>query len=273
MPTLGFGVFQVPDAAQCEQSVFDAITAGYRLIDTAASYMNEEAVGRAVRRSGVPRSELFITTKLWVQDAGYEKAKVAFEKQMKLLGLDYLDLYLIHQPYGDVYGSWRAMEELYNEGRIRAIGVCNFSDVRLADLAEFNEVVPAINQVEVHPFCQQNMLKKTMDEYKVQMEAWGPLAEGQREIFKDEILSSIGRKYGKTIAQVILRWHIQRGVVAIPKSVHRERIVENYSIWDFKLSEEDMSAIAAMDTNQSLYGDRFTSAAAVKMFKSRTIHE
>jgi len=273
MPTLGFGVFQVPDAAQCEQSVFDAITAGYRLIDTAASYRNEEAVGRAVRRSGVPRSELFITTKLWVQDAGYEKAKVAFEKQMKLLGLDYLDLYLIHQPYGDVYGSWRAMEELYNEGRIRAIGVCNFSDVRLADLAEFNEVVPAINQVEVHPFCQQNMLKKTMDEYKVQMEAWGPLAEGQREIFKNEILSSIGRKYGKTITQVILRWHVQRGVVAIPKSVHRERIIENYSIWDFKLSEEDMSAIAAMDTKQSLYGDAFTSAAAVKMFKSRTIHE
>ena len=273
MPTLGFGVFQVPDAAQCEQSVFDAITAGYRLIDTAASYRNEEAVGRAVRRSGVPRSELFITTKLWVQDAGYEKAKVAFEKQMKLLGLDYLDLYLIHQPYGDVYGSWRAMEELYNEGRIRAIGVCNFSDVRLADLAEFNEVVPAINQVEVHPFCQQNMLKKTMDEYKVQMEAWGPLAEGQREIFKNEVLASIGRKYGKTIAQVILRWHVQRGVVAIPKSVHRERIIENYSIWDFKLSEEDMSAIAAMDTKQSLYGDAFTSAAAVKMFKSRTIHE
>ena len=273
MPMLGFGVFQVPDAAQCEQSVYDAITAGYRLIDTAASYMNEEAVGRAVRRSNVPRKELFITTKLWVQDAGYEKAKVAFEKQMKLLGLDYLDLYLIHQPYGDVYGSWRAMEELCNEGRIRAIGVCNFSDVRLADLAEFNEVVPAINQVEVHPFCQQNMLKKTMDEYKVQMEAWGPLAEGQREIFKNKVLASIGRKYGKTIAQVILRWHIQRGVVAIPKSVHRERIVENYSIWDFKLSEEDMSAIAAMDTKQSLYGDAFTSAAAVKMFKSRTIHE
>jgi 2,5-diketo-D-gluconate reductase A len=273
MPTLGFGVFQVPDAAQCEQSVFDAITAGYRLIDTAASYMNEEAVGRAVKRSGVARKELFITTKLWVQDAGYEKTKTAFERQMKLLGLDYLDLYLIHQPYGDVYGSWRVMEELYKEGRIRAIGVCNFSDVRLVDLAEFNEVVPAINQVEVHPFCQQNTIKKTMDEYKVRMEAWGPLAEGQRDIFKNEVLSSIGRKYGKTIAQVILRWHVQRGVVAIPKSVHRERIVENYSIWDFKLSEEDMHAIAAMDTNQSLYGDTFTSAAAVKRFKSRRIHE
>jgi 2,5-diketo-D-gluconate reductase A len=273
MPMLGFGVFQVPDAAQCEQSVYDAITAGYRLIDTAASYMNEEAVGRAVRRSGVPRKELFITTKLWVQDAGYEKTKVSFERQMKLLGLDYLDLYLIHQPYGDVYGSWRAMEELYKEGRIRAIGVCNFSDVRLVDLAEFNEVVPAVNQVEVHPFCQQNTIKKTMDEYKVQMEAWGPLAEGQRDIFKNEVLSSIGRKYGKTIAQVILRWHVQRGVVAIPKSVLRERIIENYSIWDFKLSEEDMNAIAAMDTNQSLYDDTFTSAAAVKRFKSRTIHE
>jgi len=273
MPMLGFGVFQVPDAAQCEQSVFDAITAGYRLIDTAASYLNEEAVGRAVRRSNVPRRELFITTKLWVQDAGYEKTKAAFERQMKLLGLDYLDLYLIHQPYGDIYGSWRAMEELYKVGRIRAIGVCNFSDVRLVDLAEFNEVVPAINQVEVHPFCQQNTSKKIMAEYKVQMEAWGPLAEGQRDIFKNEVLSSIGRKYGKTIAQVILRWHVQRGVVAIPKSVHRERINENFSIWDFKLSEEDMSAIAAMDTNQSLYGDTFTSAAAVKMFKSRTIHE
>ncbi len=273
MPILGYGVFQVPDAAQCEQSVYDAITAGYRLIDTAASYMNEEAVGRAVRRSGVPRRELFITTKLWVQDAGYEKTKAAFERQMKLLGLDYLDLYLIHQPYGDVYGSWRAMEDLYREGRIRAIGVCNFSDARLVDLAEFNEVVPAINQVEVHPFCQQNIIKKIMDEYKVQMEAWGPLAEGQRDIFKNEVLSSIGHKYGKTIAQVILRWHVQRGVVAIPKSVHKERIVENYSIWDFKLSEEDMNAITAMDTSQSLYGDTFTNAAAVKMFKSRTIHE
>ena len=273
MPILGYGVFQVPDAAQCEQGVYDAITTGYRLIDTAASYMNEEAVGRGVRRSNVRRKELFITTKLWVQDAGYDKTKAAFEQQMKLLGLDYLDLYLIHQPYGDVYGSWRAMEELYKGGRIRAIGVCNFSDVRLADLAEFNEVVPAINQVEVHPFCQQNTLKKTMDEYKVQMEAWGPLAEGQRDVFKNEVLSSIGRKYRKTIAQVILRWHVQRGVVAIPKSVHKERIVENYSIWDFKLSEEDMNAIAAMDTNQSLYGDAFTSAAAVKMFRSRTIHE
>ena len=273
MPMLGFGVFQVPDAAQCEQSVFDAITAGYRLIDTAASYMNEEAVGRAVRRSGVARKELFITTKLWVQDTGYEKTKATFEKQMKLLGLDYLDLFLIHQPYGDVYGSWRAMEGLYKEGRIRAIGVCNFSDVRLVDLAEFNEVVPAINQVEVHPFCQQKTIKKIMDEYKVQMEAWGPLAEGQRDIFKNEVLSSIGRKYGKTIAQVILRWHVQRGVVAIPKSVHRERINENFSIWDFKLSEEDMNAIAAMDINQSLYGDAFTNAAAVKRFKSRTIHE
>ena len=273
MPMLGFGVFQVPDAAQCEQSVYDAITAGYRLIDTAASYMNEEAVGRAVKRSNVPRRDLFITTKLWVQDAGYEKTKASFERQIKLLGLDYLDLYLIHQPYGDIYGSWRAMEELYKEGRIRAIGVCNFSDVRLADLAEFNEVIPSVNQVEVHPFCQQNTLKKTMDEYKVQMEAWGPLAEGQRDIFKNVVLSSIGHKYRKTIAQVILRWHVQRGVVAIPKSVHRERIVENYSIWDFKLSDGDMNAIAAMDTNQSLYGDAFTSAAAVKRFKSRTIHE
>jgi 2,5-diketo-D-gluconate reductase A len=235
--------------------------------------MNEEAVGRAVRRSGVSRKKLFITTKVWVQDTGYDKTKTSFERQMKLLGLDYLDLYLIHQPYGDIYGSWRAMEELYKEGRIRAIGVCNFSDIRLADLAEFNEVVPAINQIEVHPFCQQNTIKKIMDEYKVQMEAWGPLAEGQRDIFKNDVLSSIGRKYGKTIAQVILRWHVQRGVVAIPKSVHRERIVENYSIWDFKLSEKDMNAIAAMDTNQSLYGDTFTSAAAVKRFKSRTIHE
>jgi len=273
MPMLGFGVFQVPGAAQCEQSVFDAIATGYRLIDTAASYMNEDAVGRAISRSGVSRKELFITTKVWVQDTGYDKTKISFERQMKLLNLDYLDLYLIHQPYGDIYGSWRAMEELYKEGRIRAIGVCNFSDVRLADLAEFNEVVPAINQVEVHPFCQQNPIKKTMDEYKIQMEAWGPLAEGQRDIFKNDVLSAIGRKYGKTTAQVILRWHVQRGVVAIPKSVHKERIIENYSIWDFRLSDEDMHAIAAMDTNQSLYGDAFTSAAAVKRFKSRTIHE
>jgi diketogulonate reductase-like aldo/keto reductase len=265
MPILGFGVFQVPDLAQCEQAVSDALEAGYRLIDTAAAYFNEEAVGSAIKKSGIPREELFITTKLWIQDAGYENAKKAFDVSLKKLGLDYLDLYLIHQPFNDYYGSWRAMEELYKEGKIRAIGVSNFYPDRLADLILNSEVVPAVNQVETHPFFQQKEAKKVMEEYGVQIESWGPFAEGQKNIFQNELLAGIGEKYGKTVAQVILRWHIQRGVVVIPKSVHKERIVENFNVWDFTLSDEDMAAIATMDIEKSEIINHFTADTAKRL--------
>jgi 2,5-diketo-D-gluconate reductase A len=253
MPLLGFGVFQIPDPAVCEQSVSHALEAGYRLFDTAASYMNEEAVGRALKASGVPRHELFVTTKLWIEDAGYERTKPALEESLKKLQLDYLDLYLIHQPLGDVYGSWRAMEELYRDGRVRAIGVANFPPDRLVDLILHNEVVPAVNQVETHPFCQQIDAAAVMKEEGVQMESWGPFAEGKNDLFHNEVLTSIGEKHGKSVAQVVLRWLIQRGVVAIPKSVHKERIIENFAIWDFELTPEDMGRIASLDTNCSLF--------------------
>lgn len=272
MPVLGFGVFQVPDPAQCEQAVSDALKAGYRLIDTAAAYMNEEAVGAAIKKSGIPREELFITTKLWVQDAGYENAKQAFDVSLKKLGLDYLDLYLIHQPFNDYYGSWRAMEELYKEGKIRAIGVSNFYQDRLVDLILNNEVVPAVNQVETHPFFQQKVAKKIMEEYGVQIESWGPFAEGHKNIFRNELLAGIGAKYGKSVAQVILRWHIQRGVVVIPKSVHKERIAENFNIWDFTLRDEDMAAIETMDIGESEIIDHFTADTA-KRLNGFKIHE
>lgn len=253
MPILGFGVFQIQDENECEQSVYDAIMAGYRLIDTAASYLNEEAVGRAIQRSGVPREELFITTKLWVQDAGYESTKNAFANSLKRLQLEYLDLYLIHQPYGDVYGSWRAMEELYRDGKIRAIGVSNFQMDRLVDLIIHNEVIPAVNQVETHVFNQQIESAKLMQENNVQIESWGPFAEGKNDMFQNEILVSIAEKYNKSVAQVILRWLTQRGVVAIPKSVRKERIIENFKIFDFELEQEDMEKIAALDTKESLF--------------------
>jgi 2,5-diketo-D-gluconate reductase A len=272
MPILGFGVYQVPDPAQCEQSVSDALEAGYRLIDTAAAYFNEEAVGAAIKKSGIPREELFITTKLWIQDAGYENAKKAFDVSLKKLGLDYLDLYLIHQPFNDYYGSWRAMEELYKEGRIRSIGASNFYPDRLVDLIQNNEVVPAVNQVETHPFFQQKVAKNVMEEYGVQIQSWGPFAEGQKNIFQNEILAGIGAKYGKSVAQVILRWHIQRGVVSIPKSVHKERIVENFNVWNFALSDEDMAAIATMDIGKSEIIDHFTADTA-KMLNGWKIHE
>jgi 2,5-diketo-D-gluconate reductase A len=253
MPVLGFGVYQIADANECEQSVYDAIMAGYRLIDTAASYLNEEAVGKAIKRSGVPRGDLFITTKLWVQDTGYESTKKAFAKSMKRLQLDYLDLYLIHQPYGDVYGSWRAMEELYRDDKVRAIGVSNFQMDRLVDLIIHNEVIPAVNQVETHPFCQQTENAEFMKENNVQIESWGPFAEGRNNMFQNEVLVSIAGKYNKSTAQVILRWLTQRGVVVIPKSVRKEKIIENFNIFDFELSQQDMESIASLDTKQSLF--------------------
>lgn len=255
MPILGFGVFQVRDAEECERSVYEAIQTGYCLIDTAASYLNEDAVGKAIKRSGVPRDELFVTTKLWIQDAGYERTKKAFEKSLGRLQLDTLDLYLIHQPFGDIYGSWRAMEELYREGRIRAIGVSNFQPDRIMDMIIHNEVVPAVNQIETHPFNQQIETQKFLQENNVQIESWGPFAEGKNNIFQNELLLSIAGKYKKTVAQVILRWLTQRGVVVIPKSVRKERIVENFNIFDFELSPEDMDAIRSLDTKVSSFFD------------------
>jgi len=255
MPILGFGVFQVRDAEVCERSVYEAIQTGYRLIDTAASYLNEDAVGKAIKRSGVTREELFVTTKLWIQDAGYERTKKAFEKSLHRLQLDTLDLYLIHQPFGDVYGSWRAMEELYREGRIRAIGVSNFQPDRIMDLIVHNEVVPAVNQIETHPFNQQIETQKFLQENNVQIESWGPFAEGKNNIFQNELLLSIAGKYRKTVAQVILRWLTQRGVVVIPKSVRKERIEENFNIFDFELSPEDMDAIISLDMKVSSFFD------------------
>lgn len=255
MPVLGFGVFQVTDPEECERSVYEALRCGYRLIDTAASYLNEESVGKALKRSNVPREELFVTTKLWIQDAGYESTKKAFERSLKKLQLEYLDLYLIHQPFGDIYGAWRAMEELYQQGKIRAIGVSNFQPDRIMDLILHNKVVPAVNQIETHPFNQQIETQKFLKENKVQIESWGPFAEGRNNIFKNELLSSIAGKYGKTIAQVILRWLTQRGVVVIPKSVRKERIVENFDIFDFDLSSEDMNAIVELDMKKSAFFD------------------
>lgn len=257
MPMEGFGVFQVPDPAECEQAVTDAISVGYRLIDTAAAYMNEEAVGAAIKKSGVPRGELFITTKLWVSDASYEGAKKAFETSLNKLGLEYLDLYLLHQPMGDYYGAYRAMEELYKEGVIRAIGVCNFYPHVLTDFCETVEVIPAVNQVELHPFFQQENALAIMKEYEVTPEAWGPFAEGKHGIFTNPVLTEIGKKYGKTAAQVVLRWNVQRGVVVIPKSVHKDRMQQNFDIWDFKLTDEEMALIAPLDLGHSEIVDHF----------------
>ena len=271
MPLEGFGVFQVPDAAQCEQAVSDALEAGYRLIDTAAAYMNEEAVGNAIRTSDIPRKDLFITTKLWVQDADYESAKKAFETSLNKLGLEYLDLYLIHQPFHDYYGAWRAMEELYKEGRIRAIGVSNFYPDRLVDLCVNAEIIPAVNQVECHPFFQQKDALKVMKEYGVQPEAWGPFAEGKNNFFQNPILAEIAAKYGKSVAQVALRCNVQRGVVVIPKSVHKERIQENFNIWDFELSDKDMETISDMDIGHSEIINHFTADTA-KWLNGLKIH-
>ena len=253
MPVLGFGVYQITDPAECEQAVYDALMAGYRLIDTAAAYKNEEAVGKAVIKSGIPRDELFITTKLWIQDAGYDSTKRAFEESLKRLQTDYLDLYLIHQPFGDIYSSWRAMEDLYNEGKIRAIGVSNFLPDRLLDLILHNKITPAVNQVETHPFLQQIENAEFMKENNVQIESWAPFAEGKNNIFQNEILLSIAGKYNKSVAQIILRWLTQRDIVVIPKSVRKERIIENFDIFDFELSKEDMEKIATLNTDQSSF--------------------
>lgn len=254
MPILGFGVFQIPDN-ETEKAVLDAIETGYRLIDTAASYRNEKAVGNAIKKSGIPREDLFITTKLWVQDAGYEKTKAAFQKSLDLLQLDYLDLYLIHQPFGDVYGSWKAMQELYNVGKIKAIGVANFQPDRVIDLTVNSGFTPAVNQIETHPFHQQLETQNFLQDNNIQIQSWGPFAEGKNNIFQNEVLASIGAKYNKSIAQVILRWLTQRGVVAIPKSVRKERMVENFNIFDFELTSADMEMIKSLDTKTSQFFD------------------
>jgi len=272
MPILGFGVFQVRDLAECERSVADAIETGYRLIDTAQSYGNEEAVGKAIKSSGVKREELFITTKLWIQSNGYERTKKAFENSLKKLQLDYLDLYLIHQPFGDVYGEWKAMQELYKEGKARAIGVSNFHPDRLIDLIIHNDVIPAVNQIETHPFHQQIETQKFLQENNVQIESWGPFAEGKNNLFQNELLASIGKKYNKTIAQVVIRWLTQRGVVAIPKSVRKERMEENFNIFDFELSNDDMEAIKTLDTNASLFFDH-RDPAMVKWLGERKLND
>lgn len=272
MPLEGFGVFQVPDPAQCEQAVLDAIESGYRLIDTAAAYMNEKAVGEAIKKCGVPREELFITTKLWVQDVTYEGAKKAIQTSLDNLGLDYLDLYLIHQPLKDYVGAYRAMEEAYKEGKLKAIGVCNFYPARLADLCETVEVIPAVNQVELHPFFQQENALAVMKEYGVVPEAWGPFAEGNHGIFTHPVLTKIGDKYGKSAAQVALRWNVQRGVVVIPKSVHKDRMEQNMNIWDFNLTDEDMAEIAKLDLGHSEIVNH-DDPGFIKMLHTMKIHD
>lgn len=255
MPLKGLGVFQVTDENVCEQTVLQALNIGYRMIDTAACYGNEAAVGSAIAKSGIDRKDIFLVSKVWIQDAGYEKTKKSFFKTLENLKTDYLDLYLIHMPYGDYHGSWRAMEELYREGKIKAIGVCNFLEDRLVDLILSHEIVPAVNQMETHPFCQQKKLREVMNKYDIKLMAWAPFAEGRDNIFQSEVLSAIGAKYGKTTAQVILRWLMQSDIIAIPKSVHENRLRENFAIDDFVLHDDDMKRIENMDRKKSLILD------------------
>lgn len=271
MPLLGFGVYQIPEAEECTRVVSDAIGAGYRLIDTAAAYFNEGAVGRGIRVSGVPRDQLFIATKLWVQDAGYDAARASFERQLGLLGLDYLDLYLIHQPLGDYWGSWRAMEELLAEGRVRAIGVCNFSEGRLQDLCLGARVAPMVNQVEVHPFCQRPELLALQRELGVTGESWGPFAEGKNGLFTNPVLMEIGEAHGKTAAQVALRWNLQQGQVVLAKSTHRERMLQNLDVLDFELSEDEMGRIRALDLGRSSFAGH-ADPATVRMRWALRVH-
>lgn len=253
MPILGFGVYQIQDYDECKKAVLNAIETGYRLIDTAASYKNEKAVGDAIKESGINRKELFITTKLWIQKNGYEDTKKAFNNSLEKLQLDYLDLYLIHQPFGDYYGEWRCMEELYKNGKIKAIGVCNFFADRLVDLIMHNEIVPAVNQVEVNPFYQKSDYQTIMNEYNVQMQSWAPFAEGRNNMFTNEVLLSIAKKYNKSVAQVILNWLVKRNIVVIPKSVRKERMEENFNIFDFELDESDIKLISSIDKNESSF--------------------
>lgn len=272
LPMVGYGTFQIRDAVQCEQCVLQAVETGYRLFDTAASYENEAAVGAALRSSGVPREELFLITKLWVQDAGYDGTLKAFDRSLKKLGLGHIDLYLIHQPFGDYYGAWRAMEEAYKAGKLRAIGVCNCYPHVLADICETVAVKPAVNQVELHPFFQQENALALMREYGVHPEAWGPFAEGSHGIFTHPVLTAIGQKYGKSAAQVALRWNVQRGVTVIPKSVHKERMEQNINIWDFTLSGEDMAEIAKLDIGRSEIVDH-SDPKFVQMLHQVKVHE
>ena len=253
MPILGFGVYQVPDLAECERVVSDAISVGYRSIDTAQAYMNEEAVGNAIRKSGIAREEFFITTKIWISNYGYEKAKASLDASLEKLQTDYIDLVLLHQPFGDYYGAYRAMEEYYKAGKIKAIGISNFAPDRVADLAIFSDVTPMVNQVETHVFNQQLNARKTMDEYGVQIESWGPFAEGRNDFFTNETLVAIGQKYHKSAAQVALRYLIQRDVIVIPKTVHKNRMEQNFDVFDFVLTDDDMAEILKLDTGKSLF--------------------
>ena len=265
MPQLGFGVFQMKDANECQRAVEDAVEIGYRSIDTAASYGNEEAVGAAITATNVPREELFVTTKLWITDASYEGAKRGFDASMKRLGLDYLDLYLIHQPLNDVYGAWRAMEELYEQGVIRAIGLANFFPERVADLAAFNRVKPAVDQVEVNPFCQRHADQEWLKGTDVAMESWAPFAEGKNGLFQNEVLAKIGEAHGKSIAQVVLRRQLQRGIICIPKSVKRERMEQNFDVFDFELTDAEMDALRTLDTGKSQFFDHRDPAAVAHL--------
>lgn len=253
MPMLGYGVYQIPDAEECERCVLDAIEVGYRSIDTAQAYGNEEAVGKAIKKSGIPREEFFITTKVWISNAGYEKAKASIEESLEKLDMDYLDLLLIHQPFNDYYGTYRAMEEMYKEGGLRAIGVSNFYPDRFIDLSHFCEIQPMVNQVETHVFNQQKQAREIMKKYNTQIEAWGPFAEGRNDYFTNETLVEVGKKYGKSSAQTALRFLIQSGVVVIPKSTHKNRMEENFNIFDFTLDDEDMAKIAALDKSESSF--------------------